>query len=634
MSTTTRTAPPSTRPGNQLPVADSPAVRRAFVRLLATEKRRAFAAVGLHLVAAVAAAVAPLLLGEMLDQLTAASSGTAGAAAIDRLALGLVASIIAVVAFTWAGTFVSYRLGERLSARMRVQFVDRALRLPMPVVEQAGSGDLMTRSSADVPEAGVLFRDGLPQVTVSVLKVLVFLGAMFWASPLLGLCMFVVVPPLYIGTRWYLKRARNGYLAEREAESAIGDTIGASADGARTTEAYRLRTGRDAAGDATVARHWRAARYTLYLRTVFFPFLDGAYALPTAAVLLVGGAFYFNGTLTLGTVAACAVLTRQIMFPIDHILMWVEKVQRGFAAMSRIEGVAEAEDDETDATTERPVDGTVDLTGVRYAYPTSGRDVLHGVTLSVPAGQRLAVVGPSGAGKSTLARLISGSDVPREGRAAIGGVDVAALPLDERRKRVTLVTQEHHVFTASLRDNLILAKAEATDPELHAALAAVGADWVFDLPEGLDTPLGGKNRELDAASAQQIALARIILSDPDVVILDEATAMLDPRAARDTERALGAVLEGRTVIAIAHRLHTAHDADRIAVVEDGRVAELGDHDELIALDGHYAGLWRAWHGEPESRKCVEHGEPESRKAVEHGAVEATADGGDFAQANA
>jgi len=598
---------------NQLPVAEGPAVRRAFLRLLASEKRRASIAIGLHLVAAVAAAVAPILLGDMLDKLTAGTTTDE----IDRLALGLLASIVAVVVFTWAGTFVSYRLGERLSARMRVQFVDRALRLPMPVVEQAGSGDLMTRSSSDVPEAGVLFRDGLPQVTVSILKVVVFLAAMIIASPLLGLCMVVVVPSLYVGTRWYLKRARHGYLAEREAESAIGDTIGASADGARTTEAYRLRSLRDDAGDATVARHWGAARYTLFLRSVFFPFLDGAYAMPTAAVLLVGGAFYFDGSITIGTVAACAVLTRQIMFPIDHILMWVEKVQRGFAAMSRIEGVAEAEDTEADATSDRPVDGTVDLTEVRYAYPTSPRDVLHGVNLRVPAGQRLAVVGPSGAGKSTLARLISGSDVPREGRAAIGGVDVAALPLDERRKRVTLVTQEHHVFTASLRDNLILAKADATDESLNEALAAVGADWAFDLPEGLDTPLGGKARELDAASAQQIALARIILADPDVVILDEATAMLDPRAARDTERALAAVLEGRTVIAIAHRLHTAHDADRIAVVEDGRVAELGSHDELIALDGHYAGLWRAWHGEPTGHEPAQHSVPANRKSGEH-----------------
>ncbi|MEU6859585.1 ABC transporter ATP-binding protein [Glycomyces sp. NPDC046736] len=598
---------------NQLPVADTPAVRRAFFRLIASEKRRATTAVGLHLVAAVAAAVAPILLGRMLDELSAGS----GAAEIDRLALGLVASIVAVVVFTWAGTFVSHRLGERLSATMRVQFVERSLRLPMPVVEQAGSGDLMTRSSADVPEAGVLFRDGLPQIIVSLLKVVVFLAAMLWASPLLGLCMLVIVPPLWVGTAWYLKRARAGYLAEREAESGIGDTIGASADGARTTEAYRLGKDRDQAGDRTIARQWKASKYTLYLRSVFFPFLDGSYALPTAAVLIVGGAFYFNGTVTIGTVAACAVLTRQILFPIDHLLMWVEKVQRGLAAMARIEGVAEAEDTEQDATTQRPADGAVELEAVRYAYPASPRDVLHGVSLHVPAGQRLAVVGPSGAGKSTLARLISGSDVPREGRAVIGGVDVADLPLDERRKRVTLVTQEHHVFTASLRDNLILANSGATDEALNEALAAVGADWAFELPDGLDTALGGKNRELDAASAQQIALARIILADPDVVILDEATAMLDPRAARDTERALGAVLEGRTVIAIAHRLHTAHDADRIAVVEDGRVAELGSHDELIALGGHYAGLWSAWHGESETPAKTGGGAPENELAGVH-----------------
>ncbi|WP_245598466.1 ABC transporter ATP-binding protein [Glycomyces arizonensis] len=605
----TRTAPPMK--SGRLPVAGRAETRRAFAQLLLSEKGRVAGAIGLHLVAAVAAAVAPLLLGEIIDGL-AAGGGVEG---VDRLAVGIAVSCVAVVVFTWAGTYVAHRLGERLSARMREQFVDRCLRLPMPVVERAGSGDLMTRSSADVPEAGALFRDGVPQVTVSILKVLVFLGAMFWVSPLLGLCMLVAVPPIATGTRWYLKRARHGYLRERETESEIGDTIAASADGARTTEAYRLEDQRRRAGDDTVAASWGAVRYTLFLRTVFFPFLDGTYALPTAAVLLVGGAFYFDGAVSLGMVASCAVLTRQIMFPLDHILMWIERVQRGAAALARIEGVADAEGSEDGATAERPADGTVELRGVRYAYPTGG-DVLHGVSLHVPAGERFAVVGPSGAGKSTLARLVSGADVPREGTVHIGGVDVAALPLDVRRGRVTLVTQEHHVFTATLRDNLVLAKDEAGDDELESALAAVGADWAFDLPEGLDTRLGGTARELDAASAQQIALARIILADPDVVILDEATAMLDPRAARDTERALGAVLEGRTVIAIAHRLHTAHDADRIAVVEQGVVAELGSHDELIARDGHYADLWRAWHGEPVSHELAQDGEPVSHELAQ------------------
>lgn len=591
MSTTApiRTLPEAKR--GRLPVAGRADVRRAFARLLLSEKRRVLAALGLHLVAAVAAAVAPLLLGEIIDDLAAGG----GAAGVDRLAIGIAAACLVLVVFTWAGTFVSHRLGERLSAHMREQFVDRSLRLPMPVVERAGAGDLMTRSSADVPEAGALFRDGVPQITVAVLKTVVFLAAMLWVSPLLGLCMFVAVPPILFGTRWYLKRARQGYLREREAESEIGDTIAASADGARTTEAYRLEAQRRRAGDDTVTTFWGAVRYTLFLRSVFFPFLDGSYALPTAAVLLVGGAFYFDGAVSLGMVASCAVLTRQIMFPLDHIMMWVERIQRGFAALARVEGVAEAEDTGEGATAERPVDGAVALRDVRYAYPGGG-DVLHGVSLDVPAGQRLAVVGPSGAGKSTLARLVSGADVPREGAVRIGGVEVAALPLGERRKRVTLVTQEHHVFTATLRDNLILAEEHASDEAIESALAAVGADWAFDLPDGLDTRLGGTARELDAAAAQQIALARIILADPDVVILDEATAMLDPRAARDTERALGAVLKGRTVIAIAHRLHTAHDADRIAVVEDGVVVELGGHDELTALDGRYASLWRAWHG--------------------------------------
>ncbi len=593
--------PPATK-GGRLPVAGRAEVRRSFARLLLSEKFRVLSAVGLHLVAAAAAAVAPLLLGEIIDHL-AAGGGVAG---VDRLAVGMAAACIAVVLFTWAGTFVAHRLGERLSAHMREQFVDRCLRLPMPVVERAGSGDLMTRSSADVPEAGNLFRDGVPQVTVSGLKVLVFLGAMLWVSPLLGMCMLVAVPPITIGTRWYLKRARHGYLREREAESEIGDTIAASADGARTTGAYRLEDRRRRAGDDTVATSWAAVRHTLFLRSVFFPFLDGSYALPTAAVLIVGGACYFEGVVSLGMVASCAVLTRQIMFPLDHILVWVERIQRGAAALARIEGVAEVEGAEDGATDERPVDGTVELRDVRYAYPNGG-DVLHGVSLTVPAGERFAVVGPSGAGKSTLARLISGVDAPREGTVRIGGVDVAALPLDERRRRVNLVTQEHHVFTATLRDNLALADAGADDEELRSALAAVGADWAFDLPEGLDTRLGGTARELDAASAQQIALARIILADPDVVILDEATSMLDPRAARDTERALGAVLAGRTVIAIAHRLHTAHDADRIAVVERGIVAELGGHDELIARDGHYADLWRAWHGEPATRRGTDSG---------------------------
>ena len=231
---------------------------------------------------------------------------------------------------------------------------------------------------------------------------------------------------------------------------------------------------------------------------------------------------------------------------------------------------------------------------VRYAYRT-GRDVLHGVSLTIRPGERLAIVGPSGAGKSTLGRLIAGIDSPREGAVMIGDVSLADMPLDALRQHVALVTQEHHIFIGSVRDNLALAKPRATDDDIRRALDAVDAlEWVDALPDGWATELGTTGHPITPAQAQQIALARLVLTDPHTLVLDEATALLDPRAARHLERSLSAVLDGRTVIAIAHRLHTAHDADRVAVVIDGLIAELGTHDELLAHGGEYAALWHSW----------------------------------------
>jgi ATP-binding cassette subfamily C protein len=223
--------------------------------------------------------------------------------------------------------------------------------------------------------------------------------------------------------------------------------------------------------------------------------------------------------------------------------------------------------------------------------------VLHGVDLVVQPGERLAIVGASGAGKSTLGRLLAGLDRPNHGSVLVGAVPIADLPPERLRRQVVLVTQEHHVFNDTLRGNLTLAKPAAPDDELLAALAAVGATWINTLPDGLDTPVTGSAHRLNGAQAQQLALARVVLADPHTVILDEATALLDPATARNAEAALAAVLKGRTVIAIAHRLQTAHDTDRVAVMEAGSVTELGTHDELVALAGTYASLWRSWHGD-------------------------------------
>jgi len=278
--------------------------------------------------------------------------------------------------------------------------------------------------------------------------------------------------------------------------------------------------------------------------------------------------------------------------------MRLEQLQSSGASFARVEGLGRAPQAST-AACPTPEDDRIDVTGVRYAYDRGG-EVLRGVDLTVRPGERLAIVGPSGAGKTTLSRLLAGIDAPSSGAVTVGRVPVAALGPEQLRRQVVLVTQEHHVFLGTVRDNLLIAEPAAGDGQLWAALEAVGADWVGELGSGLDTELGPDGHRPDGSQAQQLALARVVLADPHTLILDEATALLDPATARHTEHALAAVLSGRTVIAIAHRLHTAHDADRVAVMEAGCLTEVGPHESLVAAGGAYAALWGSWHGQAQA----------------------------------
>lgn len=596
----------TTKAMGRLPIAEPADVRRAAARLVRADAGAFGAALALNAAAAGAGLVGPWLVGRIVDEVKAGH----GVGAVDRMALAiLLCSLAQLLLARWA-RYVGHRFGERTLARVREEFVDRALALPASVVERAGTGDLTARGTADVSAVGTTLRDAGPELLINTVHAAFVLGAVFVLDPLLGAVGILGIVPVRFALRWYLRRARDGYLAEGAATSEVAEILAATASGARAVEAFGLQERRTAASHDALETSRRTRMYTLHLRTVFFPVVEVSYILPVAGVLLVGGVLHAHGAMSLGAVVAASLYLRQFAEPLDQILVRVEQLQSSGASFARVEGLARSPRSAPDGDGPGPADDRIDVRGVRYSYDRGG-EVLRGVDLTVRPGERLAVVGPSGAGKTTLSRLLAGVDAPGAGSVTVGGVPIAGLGPERLRRQVVLVTQEHHVFLGTVRDNLRIADPSATDESLWAALAAVGADgWVRDLPEGLDTALEpgghspgsgadrpGGSLATDGSQAQQLALARVVLADPHTLILDEATALLDPSTARHTERALAAVLEGRTVIAVAHRLHTAHDADRVAVMEDGRLAELGSHDDLVAADGAYAALWRSWHGE-------------------------------------
>ena len=576
-----------------LPVADGRRVRAVVGELLGQTKGQTAAAFAMLVFATAIGRFTAPLLGRVVDLVTAHRPAAELVTPVVELVIVAVGQAIA----TAIGVSLVARLGETILASLRERFVERALGLPLDQLERAGSGDLTTRVTNDVSVIADAVREALPELGQSVLTVVLTLGALAVLDWRFLLAALVAVPIQVWTVSWYVPRAKPLYAKQREAvgtqQQQLLDTIG----GAATVRAFRLT---DTHLDRVRQRSNSAVDLALQgvrLVTRFYARLNLAEFVGLSAILAMGFLLVGANAVTVGVATAAALYFHSLFGPITTALALVDDAQAATASLARLIGVADLPPAAEPTNPARPVDAAVKTAGTSFSY-VDGHPVLLDVDLSVAPGERVALVGASGAGKTTLAKLIAGIHRPSAGSITLGGVSLDELGPTGTSRTVALISQEVHVFAGPLADDLRLSRPAATDAELLAALGKVGAlSWVDSLPDGLATVVGEGGHQLTVTQAQQLALVRLVLADPPIAILDEATADAGSAGARVLESSAAAALEGRTALVVAHRLTQAAASDRIVVLDAGAVVETGTHEELVAAGGQYAKLWTAWSGQ-------------------------------------
>ena len=563
-------------------------------RFLGPHRRALTAAVGLVVVETIAFQTGPLLFQIGLDRAIVPRRPSV----LIVVAVAYLAAIVVNAAAARRRILYTGKLGEQLMKELRVKVFSHLQRQSLDYYTDQKAGVTMTRMTSDIDALSVLFQDGLVNLAVQLLTLIVITVVLVALNPTLAaITLLVVIPAMAALTWWFRKASARTYDDVRDKIASVLADLSENLAGMRVIVATNRRRHNAAHHANVVGEHRDANVAAATVGAIYGPGNEAIGVVGQAVLLLIGGRMVLDGSLTVGELFAFLLYLTAFFAPIQQLVQLYNAYQSGQASMTKLRNLLGLEPsvvEAHDAATLAPIEGRIELTDVTFSYG-EGAPVLRDLSLEIEPGETMAIVGPTGAGKSTVAKLVTRFYDPDSGSVSIDGQDLRGVSLCSLRSQLGVVPQEPFLFNRSIRENVAFARPDASDDEVEAACRAVGIDdLVARLDDGLDSHVHERGSSLSSGERQLLALARAFLARPRVLVLDEATSNLDLASESKIEAALDVVLDGRTAIVIAHRLATAMRADRIAVVEEGRLTELGTHDELVAHGGHYASMHASW----------------------------------------